>query len=343
MDPLRIAMIGAGWVTQHHLDGYAAIAERAVVVAIADPDTDARRARQDAYGIDRSFDSAEDMLSELAGEVDAVDVASPRELHVEHVRLAVAHGLPVLCQKPLAPTFDEAKALLSALPGDARLMVHENWRFRPHYRLIRDWLDQERIGPLRQTILRMLTGGLIPSQDGGLPALVRQPMLESLERMLLMEVLIHHVDALRFLLGPLDLIAAEIGQDCQALAGEDRAMLMLRSAAPRFAPLSIIGDFMAHGHETAQIDRLEIFGRDGAIVLDESGLRQVRGTETVEHVEIDFASNYKASYRNAIAQFCDRVASGKAFETSPEDNLETLSLIEQAYGLAGSRAPSRSG
>ena len=65
----------------------------------------------------------------MSVELDAVDVAAPREFHAEMVRMAARRGLAVLCQKPLAPTLAEAEALVAEVGGRCRLMVHENWRF----------------------------------------------------------------------------------------------------------------------------------------------------------------------------------------------------------------------
>lgn len=334
MPPLRIGLIGAGWVTEHHLDAYATMPERARVVAIADPDPQARARRATAYSIPQTFASASEMLAEVV--LDAVDVASPRENHAEGCRLAAQRGLPVLCQKPLAPTLAEAQQLIAGLPAGSRLMVHENWRFRPHYRQIAAWLREGRIGPPRQAVMRILTSGLVPDPEGRLPALERQPMMARLRRMLLMEVMIHHVDALRFLLGPMELLAAELGQDCGTIAGEDRAMLMLRAGR---VSVVLVGDFMAHGREAAQLDRLEILGRDGAVRLDGDHLALFHGAQAVEALTLDLAANYKASYAGAIRHFLDRLADGAPFETAPDDNLKTLALIERAYAQA---APSPS-
>ena len=89
--------------------------------------------------------------------------------------------------------------------GRVRFMVHENWRFRPHYRRIAGWLREERVGRIRTATMTLLTSGLIVDGSGRAPAIERQPMFATLERLLVMEVVIHHVDTLRFLLGPLTL------------------------------------------------------------------------------------------------------------------------------------------
>ena len=84
------------------------------------------------FGIARAYDDAAAML---AGErLDAVDIATWRATHADLIRLAASHVLDVLCQKPLAPTFEAASAVADEVAGRIRLMVHENRRFAPHFR-----------------------------------------------------------------------------------------------------------------------------------------------------------------------------------------------------------------
>lgn len=326
MERLRIGLVGAGWVSAHHLDAYRAFGHAVEVVAIADPDSRARENRAAEYGILASFATAAEMLG--AARLDAVDVASPREHHAEGVLLAARHGLPVLCQKPLAPTLFEAEALVASLPAGTRLMVHENWRFRPHYRLIARWLAEGRVGRVRQATVKVLTSGLLPDAGGSRPALRRQPMLAGLDRMLLMEVVIHHVDTLRFLLGDLVLRAAILGHDCPEIRGEDRATLLLAAGQ---APVVVVADFMTHGAPPTLSDQLEVQGTEGTIRLEGGLVTCLRGGEVVDRHQADLAADYAASYAGAIGHFVESVRSGAPFETGPEDNLRTLALIERAY------------
>ena len=327
--PLRVGLAGAGWVSPHHLEAWGRVGQRATVVAIADPDLAAARARASAFGIHATYPSVEELLN--TEQLDALDIATPRETHVAICRLAASHGLAILCQKPLAPTLEDAEALVATLRAPVRLMVHENWRFRPHYRQIHAWLRAGQIGQVRTVSMALRTSGLLPDADGRLPALVRQPMLATLDRLLLMEVLIHHVDTLRFLLGPLTLLGAQLGRSCGAIRGEDRAALLMTTGSG--ASVSVVGDFMAHGYPQEQFDRLEILGTRGAIGLHRDRL-QLRG-ETSANLTIDLAANYKASYAGAIAHFLDRLADNGPFETGPTDNLETLRIVEAAYRWGG--------
>ena len=101
--PLRIGLIGAGMVSRHHLIAWAGIPDRARVVAIADPSRESAARRADEFSISQIYADADAMFA--ATELDAVDIAAPRQFHVPLVRLAAKRGLPVLCQKPLAPDY----------------------------------------------------------------------------------------------------------------------------------------------------------------------------------------------------------------------------------------------
>jgi len=329
----RIALAGAGWVAPHHLEAWQRLRGRATVVAIADPNVEAARGRAEAFSVPAVYASVEAMLERHGTDLDAIDVATSRETHAPICRLAAARGLPVLCQKPLAPTFAEAASLVADVSGRVRLMVHENWRFRPHYRRIAGWLRDCRVGEIHTVTMSLFTSGLIVDASGHAPAIDRQPMFATLDRLLVMEVLIHHVDTLRFLLGPLTLTGASLGRSCPLVRGEVRAAILMRTAAG--AAVTLVGDLAAHGYPAAQRDHLEIQGSTGAIVLQNDRLVLVRGGGTGaaldEDIAIDFATDYNASYLGAITHFLDRLDDGGEFETSPEDNLETLRIVEQVY------------
>ena len=247
----RIGLVGAGWVSPHHLRAWQQLRGRARVVAIADPAVGAARARAQAFGVPAVYPSAEAMLEHE--QLDILDVASPRETHAPICRLGADRCLSIICQKPLAPMFDEAAALAADVGSRVRLMVHENWRFRPHYRRIAAWLREERIGRIRTATMTLLTSGLVTDGDGRAPALERQPNFATLERLLMMEVAIHHVDTLRFLLVPLALHGAAIGRSCALVRGEDRVSMFMTTASD--AAVTLVADYMAHGQPPTLRDR----------------------------------------------------------------------------------------
>ena len=327
--PLRIGLIGAGMVSRHHLIAWAELSDQARVVAVADPSTENAARRATEFGISQTYANAEAMLA--ATELDAIDIAAPRQMHAPLVRLAAKKRLPVLCQKPLAPNLQEAIDLDAEVADLTRLMVHENWRFRGYYRDAAAWLREGRIGNVKQAQLMLLTSGVLPGPDGLCPALERQPFMRRERRMLVAEVLIHHLDTLRMLLGPLRVTAAQLSRSSDQLVGEDGAVIQL--ATNGGAGVSVFASFAAHGHPATQVDRLDILGAKGAIRLD-GGRLTCSGASPAEQV-YDLAAEYQGSYNRTIAHFVKSLRDNTPFETAPQDNLETLRLVEDCYRLSG--------
>lgn len=327
--PLRIGLIGAGMVSRHHLIAWADIADQARVVAIADPSRENAVRRADEFGISKTYADAEAMCA--ATELDAVDIAAPRQFHPPLVRLAAKRRLPALCQKPLAPDLQQAIELAAEVKNQARLMVHENWRFRGYYRDAAAWLREGRIGEVKQAQLTLLTSGVLPGPDGLRPALERQPFMRGEKRMLVAEVLIHHLDTLRMLLGPLRVTAAGLSRSYSEMAGEDGAVIQMKAESG--ATVTVFASFAAHGFPAAQVDRLDILGETGSIRLDGPQLT-CAGASPAEK-RYDLAVEYQGSYNRTIAHFVQSLADNTPFETAPEDNIETLRLVEDCYRLSG--------
>jgi predicted dehydrogenase len=326
--PLRIGLVGAGMVSRHHLIACADIADHASVVAVADPSPENAARRVAEFGISQSYADAEAMLEST--ELDAVDIAAPRQMHAPLVRLAAKRGLPVLCQKPLAPNLHEAIELAAEVKSQTRLMVHENWRFRGYYRDAASWLREGRIGNVKQAQLTLLTSGVLPGPDGLRPALQRQPFMRRERRMLVAEVLIHHLDTLRMLLGPLRVTAAELSRSFSEMAGEDGAVIQLKAAGG--AAVTVFASFAAHGFPAVQVDRLDILGDAGSIRLDGAQLTCSGASPAERHY--DLAAEYQGSYNRTIAHFVQSLRDNTPFETAPEDNIETLRLVEDCYRLS---------
>jgi predicted dehydrogenase len=326
---LRIGLIGAGMVSRHHLIAWAAISEQAQIVAIADPSRENATRRADEFRIPNLYADAKAMLE--AVELDAVDIAAPRQFHAPLVRLAAQRRLPVLCQKPLAPTLQEAIELAAGVKDQTRLMVHENWRFRSYYRDAAAWLREKRIGEVKQAQLNLLTSGVLPGADGLRPALERQPFMRGEKRMLVAEVLIHHLDTLRMLLGPLRVTAAGLSRSYAEMAGEDGAVIQMKGEGG--ATVSVFASFAAQGYPATQVDRLDILGDRGAIRLDGPNLICTGEAPAAKHY--DLAVEYQGSYNRTIAHFVQSLIDNTPFETAPEDNLETLRLVEDCYRLSG--------
>lgn len=323
---LRVAVAGAGFASGLHLDGWRRL-PHVDLVGLCDPDGPKAEARAREHGIDRVFTSVPEMLD--ATRPDALDIASPMHTHVALCLLAAERGIDVVCQKPLAPTLAEAQALADAVDGRIRLMVHENWRFRAHYRRIKQWLDEGAVGEVAGCTMQVRSSGLVARDDGARPQLVRQPFCAELPRFMIHETLIHHVDVLRWLLGPLTVATSRIGFGCSAIRGEDRAMILLDGER---CWAMIDGNASVPGVTAAVEDRLEITGSEGTVAL--RGSEVVVAGKRALRESFDLAAGYADSYAAALRHFVECLGSGAPFETDVTDNLHTLALVEDAYARA---------
>jgi D-apiose dehydrogenase len=325
--PLRVGLIGAGDIAAYHLRAWRAQPDVAVT-AICDRAPERAAARAAAFGIPAAYASAEQMLAENA--FDALDVMTWRDGHVAMVRLAAAHGIACLCQKPLAPTLAEAEALVGEVAGRIRLMVHENRRFAPHFRAIAGWLSEGRVGPIRQCHAIMNRAGFLPDAQGVRPAVRRSPAMATEPRLMIGEVFIHQLDVLRWLLGPLDVVAARTLRTEPEIAGETVATILMQTVER--APVVLSGSFVAQGFGTAVSDRLELIGSRASILFEGDTL-QLLG-EAPEARRFDLEAGYQACFDGAIGHFVARLRDGEPFETDAAENLHTLRLVEAAYAAA---------
>lgn len=329
---MKIAIAGAGMISRHHLLGWRKLAPEVEVVAICDPDRGRAEARAAEFGIAHVHDSAA-MLDEVA--IDALDVISPRETHAAWVLAAAERGIATLCQKPLTPTLAEAVELVRAVGNRIRLMVHENWRFRSWYRQARRWIDDGAIGEVLLARMANLSSSMLPDEHGVRRGLVRQPFTAHEHRFVIAESLIHQIDVVRYLCGPLRVVAARTHRSLPDIAGETFAAIFLETAAGR--PVEVTGVNAAPGYPPRGGDRLEIIGSRASIGFADGRL-QLLGPERRD-AEFDVEAGYQHSFDAVIAHFVDSLSTGAPFETDPVDNLETLRLVEHAYLAAGQHLP----
>ncbi|QDY99716.1 Gfo/Idh/MocA family oxidoreductase [Nitratireductor mangrovi] len=325
--PIRVALAGAGMISVYHLRAWQAAG--IPVVAVCDIDRGKAESRAAEFGIDRIYDDPEALFRD--GGFDVVDIAASVGAHAPVTRLAADQGVHVMLQKPMTETVAEAEALVEAVGDRVRFMVHENYRFRPHYMTVRRWIDEGRIGKVRHAAISCRGSGLCP-RDGAEPFLLeRQPYLRGFRRNLVFETMIHHLDVLRCLCGPLRVIAARLSRLAEDLPGEDTAAILLEGDDGLIATAD--GSICAPGYPQLHGDRLEIIGTRATVIMDYNRVYLVGAEGEAE--EVDLLGRYQECFDAVIASFLTGLRHGTPFETDRLDNLETLRLMESAYRAAG--------
>ncbi|GIV67916.1 MULTISPECIES: Gfo/Idh/MocA family oxidoreductase [Caldilinea] len=118
---VRIGVIGIGGMGARHVHNLVHEVNAAQLVALAD--VDAARLQQVAltYGATHIFTDAHALINHP--EVDAVVIAAPDRFHAHLTQACIEVGKPVLCEKPLALTSNEARAIVDAEVKKGRRLV----------------------------------------------------------------------------------------------------------------------------------------------------------------------------------------------------------------------------
>ena len=324
---LRIALVGAGMISVYHLRAWQAAGVE--IVAIGDLNRQAAADKADEFGIKRIYDDPTLLFAD--GGFDAVDITTSLPGHDPLTRMAADHGVHVMLQKPMTGTVAQAEDLIDYVGERVRFMIHENYRYRPHYKTVHKWINEGRIGEPRHAMITVRGSGYC-QRPGQEPFLIeRQPYLKNYRRNLVFETMIHHLDVLRLLVGPLSVVAARFNQLANGLAGEDTAVILMEGKDGLIA--SADGCLCAPGYPNMHGDRLEIIGTTGSLVMDYNRVFLVDAES--EAVEVDLLGRYQECFDDVIAKFINGLSTDRPFETDRLDNLETLRLMESVYVAAG--------
>lgn len=267
-----------------------------------------------------SFPTPEDLCA--SSEIDAIFVASPDSLHLEHTLLALGHGKAVLCEKPLAMNAAEARQMVDAAGRAALLLgVGHNYRFNRSLELIRDWIAAGRIGtpvlahaqfsyPAQNSARKWITD---PALANGGP---------------IGDVGVHCIDALRLVTGRDVLSVSTLARtDSRSGAVEAFAALQMEMTGGLFANVTTSA-------RTPYRTLVEVAGEDGVIVA-ENGLSvdaQIdvvlrRGGDVVDSA----SRNNFDSYTRMLDGFALALQGEASFPATAEDSWKNMLALDAAY------------
>jgi len=154
---LRGAVIGYGFIAERgHVPAYALPgATKFEIVAVADTCAARRDKARAALPDARIYESYEHLMEVERDRIDFVDVATPPCDHARIARQALSRGLHVLCEKPLATTGEEARAMVAQAREMRRVLFPcHNYKHAPVIKAVRQILDARLIGPVRLVTLQ---------------------------------------------------------------------------------------------------------------------------------------------------------------------------------------------
>jgi len=331
MQKARIAVFGCGFWSQFQIGGWTELAD-AEVVAVLDKNLAKAEERAAQFGIARAYSDPEALFKNH--EIDAVDIITDVDSHAELVALAASHGKSVICQKPMAPTLETAEGMVETCKrAGVRYYVHENYRWQPQVRRVKEILDSGVIGrPFRART----------AFNTAYPVFENQPFLAELEQFAITDQGSHQFDIIRFLFGEVRTLYCRSQRVNPKIKGEDVVTTMFETSSGVVATSEI--SFSSLFEREAFPQTLMIVeGSEGSLRLDigpEIRVTTKRGTtiETVvpqrypwQHPDYMVEPPSIVSCHSNILD--DLLGRGKA-ETTGADNLETVRLVSGAYESA---------
>ncbi|MDN4642430.1 Gfo/Idh/MocA family oxidoreductase [Arthrobacter sp. PsM3] len=185
--PVRIGLIGSGWMGAFHAESIARRVPDAELAAIADPNVESAGALAAALGAGKVTADAGDILADP--EIDAVIIASPARFHSALIAQAAAAGKHVFCEKPAGQGLDELDTALAAVEAaGVHFQIGFNRRYAADFQAAKKDLAAGTVGTPQ--LLRSLTRD---PGTGSIPHAARVPAWT-----VFLETLIHDFDTLNW-------------------------------------------------------------------------------------------------------------------------------------------------
>ena len=315
---VRFGLLGAGRIGKVHARAITG-APDARLVAVADPMAPAAEALASQYGAEiRTIEKIE-----ASGDVDAVVICTPTDTHADLIERFARAGKAIFCEKPIDLDIARVKACLAVVEETgARLMVGFNRRFDPHFRAVRQVIDDGQIGKVEMVN--------ITSRDPGAPPMDYIRRSGGIFR----DMTIHDFDIARWLLGEEPTVVAAFGSvltDSEiGKAGDfDSVNVLLETPGGRQCVISN-SRRATYGYD----QRIEVLGEKGMALAENQREASIEVASDAGFVKPPllnfFMTRYVAAYAAEIEAFVAGVRDGAPITPSGEDGLKALVLAEAA-------------
>jgi predicted dehydrogenase len=334
MTPRRFGIIGTGFWSRYQLAAWRQF-RGARCVALCNRTREKAEALGRDFGISNIYTDAEEML--LRERLDFVDIITDVGTHKRFTELAAKHGVPVICQKPLARSLTEAEQMIRVCrTAGIPLAVHENWRWQRPLRELKRALTRGAIGKVFRARI---------DYCNSFPVFQNQPLLKELEQFILTDMGTHILDVARFLFGEAARLYCQTHQVHADIKGEDAATVMMSmvSGATVTCNLSYASKVE---HDRFPEAFVFVEGTRGSLELGpDFWIRETTaGATHARRYPPPFYPWADPRYALVHASIvdCNRdllqaLTIGAAAETSAEDNLNTLKLVFAAYKSAAQK------
>jgi UDP-N-acetylglucosamine 3-dehydrogenase len=315
---LRVGVVGVGVMGSNHARVLAEM-PGVKLVGIADPDT--KRCDQVAEKLGCAvFKDAEALLSHG---VDAVSIAAPTHLHRDIAVDCAARGIHILVEKPIAPTVEEARAIVAAARrAGVTLMVGHVERFNPAVQSIKRAIKDQDI--LSIAITRV---GPFPPRMSNVGVVI--------------DLAVHDIDLIRWFTES-EIVEIQPQTSSAVAEREDIALLQFRTASGVLAHINTnwLTPFKARTIHVATRDKY-LIGDLLTLQVTECFGFQPDGSYSMRHLSVGYAEPLRAEFQAFLAA----IRSGEAPAVTGDEAVASLEVAIRCLDARGTQSvlPHRKG
>lgn len=316
-----VAILGCGWIARRH-----AAAARRLHLDVAFASQSGARARAYAreFGGVAAFDSYEAALGDPR--VTAAIICTPHDRHLPDTLQALGRGRHVLVEKPIARSLEEADRMIDAARAAGLvLMAGENFRYMPAFRRVRRFIDEGRLGELRD--LHLVARGFRERSGWRTDA-------EAMGGGCLIDGGIHYVNNLRYWGGEVRRVfALRPRQTFTRMTGEDAVSALLEMDG------GVIG-FLSNSLSTPGVPPTQwssVSGTRGTCFADNRGRFVVARGAGGPVVRLFWRD--QRGHAAMLEAFLRAIREGKPPETDGADGRRDLAVVLAVYRSLRERGP----
>lgn len=330
MKKLRYAVFGCGFWSHFQISGWNEL-EGLELVALYNRTLSKAEQIAKKYNVPTVYDDPKKLLRNE--ELDFVDIITDVDTHLKFTKMAARRGLDVVCQKPMAPSWGNAKELVEVCKKNkVKLYINENFRWQAPIRKVKEVMDAGIIGDIFKARISFCSA---------FPVFDNQPFLAKLDQFILTDIGSHVLDICRYLLGDAKSLYCRTKRVNPKIKGEDVAnvLMEMKNGVHCIAEMSYASRLEK---EVFPQTLVLLEGNKGSIKLDadfELKVTTEKGTtvETVRPVIYPWIDPEYAVVHSSIVDaqrdILNGLRGGKA-ETTGKDNLKTMQLVFSSYKSA---------
>jgi predicted dehydrogenase len=336
MQDLRVGIFGTGFWSNFQIPAWSEVGGVKITALYNRTVAKAERIAEKFHLEDaRIYGDPEELLRKE--KIDFMDIITEIDAHAPLVFLASKYKLPVICQKPMAPDLATAEKMVNACrEAGVPFFIHENFRWQTPIRALKQALDEGHIGRPFRARLSFITD---------FPVFENQPLLKTLEHLIITDLGSHQLDLARFLFGEATRLYCQINKVHPDIRGEDSATIVLETTKRTTVVIC-----MAYAGNPVESDHFPqttflVEGEQGTIELGADYWLRITtraGTlsRRVAPPRYGWADpRYDVVHASIVPCNVDLLKALKGeglAETTGEDNLKTVRLVFASYDSATS-------